>query len=73
MSYKGFFSTFSSGGHFVSAEQNDFCNFGKLPPKEYFCKIIMKSGNRPRRRWHLKFFFLCFDLAAISFSGAERF
>ena len=30
MSYKDKgFSIFSSGGHFVSAEQNDFNNFGR--------------------------------------------
>ena len=40
--------------------------------KEHFCKIILKSGLWPRRRCHLKVF-LFLALAAILFSGAERY
>ena len=61
MSFKGFFSIFSSGGHFR--------NFDRGSPKEHFCEIILKSGHWPWRRCHLKVFLLV--LAAILFWGVE--
>ena len=39
---------------------------------EWICEIILKTGHRPRRRYRLKVY-LFLDLAAILFSGGERF
>ena len=53
-------------------EQNDYSNFGRGSPKEFFCVMILKSGLWPRRRCNLKFF-LFLALAAILFSAANDF
>ena len=53
-------------------ERNSLSNFGRVSPKEPFCKIILKSMNWLRRRSPLKVF-LFLALAAILFNGAEQF
>ena len=71
----GFFSIFSSGGHFCSAEQNHFSNFGKRVLEKHFGEIILKSGPWPRGRCCLKIFFLFFFfffLLWMPFCSAER-
>ena len=45
-------------------------SFGRGSPKEYSCEIILKLGQWPWRRCHLKVF-LFLALGAILFSGAE--
>ena len=58
MSFKCF-SIYSSGGHFCSAERNDFNNFDRESPKEHFCEIIFKNQvHWSRRRYHFKVY--CF-------------
>ena len=37
------FSSFRSAGHFV--QQNNFSNFGRRSPNDYFCDIVLKSGH----------------------------
>ena len=49
MSFKVFFSIFSSGSHFV--QQNHLSNFGRGSPNEHFYEVILKSGHMPR--YHL--------------------
>ena len=53
-------------------EHNDFSKFGRGSPKKHFCEIILKLVHWSKRRCHLKVF-LFLALAAILFSGAERF
>ena len=67
MSFKGFFSIFSSGRHFVQPSRAILVIL--VIGKEYFCANILKSGHWPRTRCHLKTYFLA--LAAILFNGAE--
>ena len=42
-------------------EQNDFNNFGRGSPKEYFCEIILISCHWSRRRCHLKVYLVFSD------------
>ena len=59
MSFKGFFSIFSSGSHFVEGKGTIFTILVEArSPKEHFCDIILKSGHWPARICHLKVF--CF-------------
>ena len=53
-------------------EPKEFSNYGRGSPEEHFCEIILKLVHWSRRRYHLKVF-LFLALAAILFSGAERF
>ena len=66
MSFIGFFSIFSSGGHFVQGNRTIFAILVESP-KEHFCEIIW-----PARICHLKVF-LFLALAAILFSGLKPF
>ena len=66
------FSIVSSCSHFVQQSGMIFSKFGRRPPKENFCEIILKSVHWSRRRCHLKVFLLL-ALAAILFSGERNF
>ena len=65
-------SIFSSGGYFVQQSGTIFAVWVESP-KEHFCKIILKSGHWPRRRYCFRVFFLFLPMAAILLSGAEQF
>ena len=54
-------------------KQNHFRNFGKRAQEEHHCEILLKLGNWPRKRCHLKIFVSILALAAILFSGADLF
>ena len=68
------FSNFSFSGHFFSAMQNHFSNFGNgvMRNSEQAFEIILKSGHRPRRRCHLNIY-LFLAVEAILFSRLELF
>ena len=71
MSFKGFFLIiFSSGGHFVQWSEMVLAILVEGHPKNISMKF--KSGHWSRRICNLKVF-LFLALAAILFSGAERF
>ena len=54
------------------SERNDLSKFDRGSPKEHFCEIFLKLVHWSRRGGHLDVF-LFSALAAILFSGAERF
>ena len=52
MSFKKFFSVFSSGGHLVQQSRTTLAILVK-EHKKNISEIILKSGHWPRRRCHL--------------------
>ena len=71
MSYKSF-CIFSYGGQFNQRSGTILSILCRESHKEHFCEINLKSVLWSGKRCHLKVFLLL-ALAAILFSGAERF
>ena len=54
MSFKGFFSIFSSGGHFVQRSQTILAILVEVHPMNISVNLFLKSGHWRRRRCRLK-------------------